>query len=330
MVAGAVEELSHTPIPEQVWHYTTLQGFEGILSSGAIWATDLRFLNDTSEFVHAREIAKACLHEAEDVIRKLRFEEIEFSELIDKEFTAGALSPREQSVFVSSFTTEPDLLSQWMRYADNGRGVAVAFDLRMIRPPQDLELAVTFAPCVYTQAEKERLIRAAFAHFTDSLVLANEKASNREWITQCASDFRMIERIYGQPVNRPRFESYLQGLMGKDIRRGWQLTLFDLLRAASHCKDQGFREEQEWRLALPRSAKRIDYKNPVGFRGTRGTIPYIAFGLRDDRGRLPVTEVKLGPLCQNEEDVQIVMDTCRHVVPVSKSTIPLRDPTAIF
>lgn len=44
-----------TPVSQQypeLLHYTTLAGLSGILSSGALWATDATFLNDSSEITH--------------------------------------------------------------------------------------------------------------------------------------------------------------------------------------------------------------------------------------------------------------------------------------
>ena len=57
MVDGSdnpVKEWLNSPIPERLWHYTSIQGFCGITSSKNIFATDIRFLNDSSEFIHAR------------------------------------------------------------------------------------------------------------------------------------------------------------------------------------------------------------------------------------------------------------------------------------
>jgi len=52
-----IHDWLYQSIPEQLWHYTSVQGFQGIIASGKIYATDVRFLNDTEEFVHARKVA---------------------------------------------------------------------------------------------------------------------------------------------------------------------------------------------------------------------------------------------------------------------------------
>jgi len=58
-MCNPVEELFSMPIPERVWHYTTLVGLEGILTSGMMWATDARFTNDRTEFVHTCPITNS-------------------------------------------------------------------------------------------------------------------------------------------------------------------------------------------------------------------------------------------------------------------------------
>jgi len=45
------------PIPEKLWHYTSLAGFQGIVTTRKIFATDTRFLNDREEFLHSYKIA---------------------------------------------------------------------------------------------------------------------------------------------------------------------------------------------------------------------------------------------------------------------------------
>jgi hypothetical protein len=57
----AVNEHISKPIPETLWHYTSYQGFQGIISSKNIWASECRFLNDRKEFVHAKELAQALV-----------------------------------------------------------------------------------------------------------------------------------------------------------------------------------------------------------------------------------------------------------------------------
>lgn len=56
-VSKKLEAFFHTPIPRELWHYTSVVALEGIISSGKIWATEARFTSDATEYVFARQVA---------------------------------------------------------------------------------------------------------------------------------------------------------------------------------------------------------------------------------------------------------------------------------
>lgn len=62
-IPKTVEELVNFPVPDKVWHYTTVDALKGILQSQRIWATEVRFTNDLEEFIHARKVAQEFLDE---------------------------------------------------------------------------------------------------------------------------------------------------------------------------------------------------------------------------------------------------------------------------
>ena len=43
-------------LPEVIYHYTTQAGLLGIIGNGEIWASDLRYLNDSAEYHHALKL----------------------------------------------------------------------------------------------------------------------------------------------------------------------------------------------------------------------------------------------------------------------------------
>lgn len=135
-----------TPIPAEVWHYTNLAGFEGIVSSGRVWATEAHHTTDETEFVHARDVAGNYLEKLKPSNENMAWAKKKAQEILLHAFEQGALSESEMEIFVASFCAKDDLKSQWMEYADGGRGVSLSFDLRHIRPPVELESGITFAP----------------------------------------------------------------------------------------------------------------------------------------------------------------------------------------
>jgi hypothetical protein len=61
--------LGNEDFPATLYHYTSVDGLLGILRSKRIWATDIRFLNDRSEFFHAmEEYSKHAGHLAEQAL----------------------------------------------------------------------------------------------------------------------------------------------------------------------------------------------------------------------------------------------------------------------
>lgn len=48
-------------LPKHLYHYTTLEGLKGIISSNALWATHYKYLNDSSEVDYARSIISEAL-----------------------------------------------------------------------------------------------------------------------------------------------------------------------------------------------------------------------------------------------------------------------------
>src|SRR5580658_10274652 len=70
-MSDAVKELLNTQIPDKLWHYTSTRGFQDIVTSKKIFATDVRFLNDREEFTHARKIADEIIQEADEFGSKI-------------------------------------------------------------------------------------------------------------------------------------------------------------------------------------------------------------------------------------------------------------------
>lgn len=135
--------------PEFVYHYTTPQGFLGITDSKSIWATNIHYLNDNKEFLHAIELFKTEL-------RKRKKQEPDKSELYD--FLSNSFSNIEHlKLFVCSFTEEGDLLSQWRGYCPNGGGVSLGFDFKAVKKSAQAQ-NYQFGPCIYDAQEKIAVI----------------------------------------------------------------------------------------------------------------------------------------------------------------------------
>jgi hypothetical protein len=317
----AVNEHISKPIPSTLWHYTSYVGFQGIVTSKTIWATEYRFLNDRTEFLHAKELAQKLVDEEPEFVGEQFPARHMLRKAVHGVFNTGHLHEERLRIMVASFSEEGDQLSQWRGYADNSRGVSIGFDLRHIRPPSNIGTAVTFAPCLYKQADKSALLKSAFAYYRNGL---------QEWWDSIQDIARKKAK---SSVVDPQFVTQLISEHSKKldevIWRGYTNLQFDLLRIAPLLKDGGFSEEKEWRLVLPQEAIMLPTKHPLEFRPTRDTlVPYIAYPLLSPNQEGPIfcKDLILGPGSHPSAEISVNLFLRKHEITTlaRPSKIPYR------
>jgi len=171
-MSNPIDELLKAPVPEKLWHYTSIQAFHDIVKTKAMWATDLHFLNDREEFIHALALANDMVAAAPELDSN-GFPKREFLQKAVALAFGGPLT--RMQVFVASFTAAEDQLGQWRGYSHGSSGVSLAFDLKAIRPPSGSDTLVSFAPCVYDPVKKVELLSYALHHFTEEVSAYRER-----------------------------------------------------------------------------------------------------------------------------------------------------------
>lgn len=149
------EVLSRNP-PSALYHYTTQQGFLGIVKNKEIWATHTQYLNDRAEYLHAlelvkEEIGRICKTNSEGTIERL------LDEMLD-----GITGIETINVCVCSFSEVRDSLSQWRAYGDETSGFAIGFLGSFLRDVVNREQCY-LAQCLYSEEEQIALIKALVA-----------------------------------------------------------------------------------------------------------------------------------------------------------------------
>lgn len=151
--------LAHAGDHEELHHYTSLEALAGILSSNTLRATSFRYLNDTSEIHHLKEVmigivSRRMTQATQELFRRWgpskrppKHEEGDARRAVAALFVNGLHamlfdphSPIQVEPFVTSFCShgrdspyevEHGLLSQWRAYG-KGAGVCIVFDWKAL------------------------------------------------------------------------------------------------------------------------------------------------------------------------------------------------------
>lgn len=195
-------------------HYTTGPGLIGIFESKAIWASDLKHLNDSREFTFTFETAASsleshpALYEAEGWVSK-------HPGLADR-IRGGTNENRLGSFFVTSFSTKQSDLSQFRGYTTLGNAYTITFHARALERR---------AQALGWRLERVWYGTEAGAKITDLVIDAFERLD--------------------------RGDHTLPGSYDGAIQVAWERLAFALTMVAPTLKDEAFQDEHEWRLISP-------------------------------------------------------------------------------
>lgn len=269
---GSVERMASArtlETPATLYHYTSTAGLLGIVESGSLWATDLAYLNDRREMTHGLELIRNAIlatdggrwtaDDAELVLNRLR-------EL-----------PPVMRVMVACFCDGGDLLGQWRGYGRSA-GYAIGVDtqaLEAVFHGEEFD-ASPFLPVIYDTEVSTEFAQAAaealMAAFSTYLEAAKAEPS---------------DDVGGSPHADGR---------GKALFEFHQKHGATAALAATGLKNPAFAEEQEWRLIRRTYGAPLETPSPVRFRdGPLGLTPFVSLDLRDESGRIPLTELVVSP-----------------------------------
>ena len=121
----------------KICHYCTINTLKNILDKECLRFSDVRFLNDSTEFVEIIPLIKSVLSEKgyTSKFKKLILESTQMKEL--KEYRQSYVRVSKDThqyekkvyrTYTCSFSTEKDSLSMWNYYASDGDGVNILFD----------------------------------------------------------------------------------------------------------------------------------------------------------------------------------------------------------
>jgi hypothetical protein len=112
--------------PANLYHYTSLDVLLKILDSGRLWASNLRYLNDSSEYAHLLVAVDRRVKElltTADAARAAHLAQL--SIFLEKQM--------DRDVFAVCFSAKRDDLNQWRGYCPPGQGVCIGFSSAALR-----------------------------------------------------------------------------------------------------------------------------------------------------------------------------------------------------
>lgn len=131
--------------PKVVYHYTSIEGFMGIISSRSVWMTDYSYLNDHRELTHGVDVVQGVIKEIANAEATQ-----EILQLIAS--WSGKLAEVQNRICITSFSSDEDSLSQWRAYGP----IAIGF------PVHPLALHVNqgiLQPIIYDPEVQRKLIK---------------------------------------------------------------------------------------------------------------------------------------------------------------------------
>jgi hypothetical protein len=266
--------LASTRPPDVLYHYTSTEGLLGILANDAVWASDFRYLNDPSEFGFARL----------QIVAGTRTRLSRLRNSYDRSVYAAAIDRFERldtTAFVSSFSENGNLLSQWRAYAPRD-GFSVGFVPGALKRVPECALIRCFYIDEGTGRSRNRVLLERFLD---------------EWMKTKPSQLSEVRE------SMRRGDEHLLDAGRELVAR---ILMEDLVSVALSIKHEAYAEEREWRLVfipdwrgsvLPADGAASGEPGGTLFRkGAFGLTPYNVLKIPRDVGeRRSVRELIVGP-----------------------------------
>ena len=289
-----LKSLFNRDVPDFLCHYTEGDAFQNILKTNVMWASHIRFMNDSTEGILARdEIIKIFNEKNFDV----NFSEVNIEEL--KKLVKGYFAEyaSKKGIFVLSFSGKDDDLNQWRAYANNAPSYCIKFNseklIQSSKIISDIEKIKDFVrdgwncnskkilllPCVYDDKKQEELAREIIKDSLDRV--------NQEKLEKGALAMEIAKRliVYAPVIKNKVFID----------ENEWRIIIiYEKL-------ENSFSEEEKYCGQTDSEVQKSGKGDgPVGFRmGKSMIIPYYKFLFQKD----VVSEIVIGA-CPDRNSVK--------------------------
>lgn len=257
MIASLTKRLFAEKPQHTLYHYTSLNGAMGIVESGSLRATEIRYFSDAAEMTYTANLLRAGIRSY-----RSKFSPMEGTQLenwLDERLIRGPM------LFVACFTENGNLLSQWRSYSPTAKGASLGFDAAKLDASATRQSYV-IGKCVYDAKVHIRIVTSILKNIWKRLRGTREERKDNPWLGKDT-------RLY------PIFDE----------------VETDLLRVAALLKHPSFHEEKEWRVVSSVMASSVTA--PIKYReGSSMLVPFRDFHLpvASNEG-IDIEHVILGP-----------------------------------
>jgi hypothetical protein len=282
-VERQIEKSKSVPLFEPpaglIYHYTGQSGLLGILKDRQIWASHLRFLNDTQEYYAGRSFLERVVA----VMRATGQADEQASEMVEKLLT----NLDGHDIYTASFADEDaaDSLDLWRGYARTVPGYSLGFVSESLRealvttvtnrPRLSLLGRVHYIPGLGEQYRVEQPLLGLAVSLKD-VILELKKTD----IHNLTSKDKVLEQFVLEVYTASRGYARIEMMMA---------FLLPLL------KHEGFANEREYRLVHVRvSDKGNEHRKDIGFHpGQSSIVPHVTISLPGED--LAIQRIVVGP-----------------------------------
>ena len=269
-------------VTQSLYHYTTAHGLIGILAQKKIWATHINYLNDKKEFIDA-------VDEFRKQIKDLR--------------------PN-----VPTLTDTPTPHRTHMETSSTEKYGPV------------LEILQILHGAIYVTSfseERDQLSQwRGYCAIGPGFSIGFNRAKLKKLVKRIPTGL-LKKCIYEPRVKEKKIERIIKpaesvNLNGRDFLLG---MINKMLRIAPYFKDESFKEEKEWRLAL------VEGGDALFREGDSLIIPYVEFELKDENGNLPIDNIVIGPTLNMKEShssLKLLLEKHKISANIEESRIPYR------
>lgn len=176
---SVLEDSQKVDTPQYLYHYTNADGLIGILDKKKIWATNLYFMNDTSELELTKSIFSEII-KRQNIISNKEHEQIYLS-YINKYFRFKICS--------FSLSEDGNLLNQWQGYSNHINGYSIGFKTTELKKHENVSQRLY--KCIYDRDVQEKII----SELIEELKINDSLNTNsiESWMKAIDTTIRMVK-----------------------------------------------------------------------------------------------------------------------------------------